>query len=536
MATRASRIALAGSNISSTGEVDADLLDNTDSAAFLSLDGSGRLGIGTSSADAFLTVDSNIGGSSTGTLARFHSSKGESDSTYLQIAATRHGTPSVQRVQLQAFDDDGSTGRTLALNPSGGNVGIGTNTPGYLLHAENTTATGPSYIATSANGQFIMAMGSQNSPGVAQEAFIGTLNDTRFKVKVNNVEKATFTSTGLGIGTTAPSEQLHIFNNSQSWNAYARIRLGTESSSYEGSLGYHRGTTDDADRGLYLSGSGTTKHVNVRYNGSVGIGNNIPAYKLDVGGTTEIQGRFKSSGGTGWTQGAIVIESSDSTSNPGNRGQGVYMYNVPNQRTWYSGTLYNNGNKFGIGYQQAAGLQHIAADNVKAKLVIDGDTGVTIPERVQPVYYEPQIKYQAVTGGFRGGSASANTWYPITNQNLNSYNNSYGDGARGVNFLIKWTSGNVNRGYHHTVSGHIPVLSANSYSGYQNGSYGTSTSGTSASAGLNINISHHTGCPSGHDIQCRLWGDGTNYGSIYLQIKAEAPPNASDCSVSFWKV
>jgi hypothetical protein len=86
MATRASRIALAGSNISSTGEVDADLLDNTDSAAFLSLDGSGRLGIGTSSADAFLTVDSNIGGSSTGTLARFHSSKGESDSTYLQIA------------------------------------------------------------------------------------------------------------------------------------------------------------------------------------------------------------------------------------------------------------------------------------------------------------------------------------------------------------------------------------------------------------------------------------------------------------------
>ena len=57
MATKASRIALAGSNISSTGEVDADLLDNIDSAAFLSLDGSGNLGIGTSSPDVKLHVD-----------------------------------------------------------------------------------------------------------------------------------------------------------------------------------------------------------------------------------------------------------------------------------------------------------------------------------------------------------------------------------------------------------------------------------------------------------------------------------------------
>ena len=291
MATRASRIALAGSNISSTGEVDADLLDNTDSAAFLSLDGSGRLGIGTSSADAFLTVDSNIGGSSTGTLARFHSSKGESDSTYLQIAATRHGTPSVQRVQLQAFDDDGSTGRTLALNPSGGNVGIGTNTPGYLLHAENTTATGPSYIATSANGQFIMAMGSQNSPGVAQEAFIGTLNDTRFKVKVNNVEKATFTSTGLGIGNTDPTIPLTVTANSGANAIAMRARSGDDYSflqfwnnagttlrgqiyNHNGSIGFTTGTDSSGGDDLYISdsnGVGINTTTTGGYNGRLTV-------------------------------------------------------------------------------------------------------------------------------------------------------------------------------------------------------------------------------------------------------------------------
>jgi hypothetical protein len=65
MATKASRIALAGSNISSTGEVDADLLDNIDSAAFLSLDGNGRLGIGTSSPISQLHVNKNVAGHNT---------------------------------------------------------------------------------------------------------------------------------------------------------------------------------------------------------------------------------------------------------------------------------------------------------------------------------------------------------------------------------------------------------------------------------------------------------------------------------------
>ncbi len=118
---------------------------------------SGNVGIGTSSPDAIFTVDTNVAGASTGTIARFHSSKGESDSTFLQIAATRHPTASVQRVQLQAFDDDGSTGRTLALNSSGGNVGIGTNSPNATLtvsqSANNIFAVERTGVA-SGSGQF----------------------------------------------------------------------------------------------------------------------------------------------------------------------------------------------------------------------------------------------------------------------------------------------------------------------------------------------------------------------------------------------
>jgi len=128
----------------------------------LRIDSSGNVGVNTASPDASFTVDTNVGGSSTGTLARFHASKGESDSTFFQIAATRHGTASVQRVQLQAFDDDGSTGRTLSLNGSGGNVGIGTNSPDGPLHvvsgsAGSVTALSGSVVTfeTSGNNNFL---------------------------------------------------------------------------------------------------------------------------------------------------------------------------------------------------------------------------------------------------------------------------------------------------------------------------------------------------------------------------------------------
>jgi len=367
------------------------------SAVYIKSDG--NVGIGTTNPGATLDLRGHI---------RLDSGGSTSRSIYFRnqdTSATGGGQiRSDQHLSLWAGNGGGSPTQYVTIKP-GGNVGIGTtspdgkltvalensNTPAFRLSSPTSSndfaissyndsngtyvALGVNYLFDVSGNDAIMDTNKRSAGIVLDGRGNGRIQFLTANSGIPNIRMTILKDGNVGIGTTTPTEMLHIFNNSQAWNAYARIRLGTENSSYEGSLGYHRGTTDDADRGLYLSGSGTTKHVNVRYNGSVGIGNNIPAYKLDVGGTTEIQGRFKSSGGTGWTQGAIVLESNDSLNNPGNRGQGVYMYNVPNQRTWYSGTLYNNGNKFGIGYQQAAGLQHIAADNVKAKLVIDGDTG-----------------------------------------------------------------------------------------------------------------------------------------------------------------
>jgi hypothetical protein len=131
MATRASRIALAGSNISSTGEVDADLLDNIDSAGFLSLAADGNFFIGTSS-DIAPANGTNLYVSD-GTISRFGLEKTGSDARKFSI--NNGGT------YFSVYDETADAERLRIT--STGRVGIGTTSPSTLLHVDgNTTLDG----------------------------------------------------------------------------------------------------------------------------------------------------------------------------------------------------------------------------------------------------------------------------------------------------------------------------------------------------------------------------------------------------------
>ena len=94
---------------------------------------------------------------------------------------------------------------------AGGNVGIG-GAPSYLVHADASTATDPSYFVASSGSDFVVAMGSQNSPGVAQEAFIGTISNDDLKIKTNNTERIRINGTTghATVGGTYSTAKLNL--------------------------------------------------------------------------------------------------------------------------------------------------------------------------------------------------------------------------------------------------------------------------------------------------------------------------------------
>jgi len=308
--------------------------------------------------------------------------------------------------------------------------------------------------------------------------------------------KVDSTNNRVGIGAAAPTELLHIKNPSNSWNEYARIRIGTETSdSYASEIGFHRGTSSDADRGFFIDGGGAgTQHFKVLHTGKVGIGDaspdtklhvlgnvkvgsaassawaasiqdaggldvvvgsgstgfrvwddnsqstprfivtragNVgigptsPSYKLDVGHVSsgEIQARFKSSGDSGYTQGAIVLESSDSASSPETRGQGVFMFNNGTDKTWYAGTLYSNPSSYGIGVVGGSTLQTSAADDGSSlAFVIDQSRNVGIgnPNPIAKLDLGVSGVSRNTTADvstnayMAGGSSSGGVQYPLT--------------------------------------------------------------------------------------------------------------------------
>ena len=324
-----------------------------------------KLGIGTASPVEALHVDGQViidDASSLATNAVPTTLFINADEPTLGLAV--RGSGSGCSVILGIDDSDGDKfkitqhgtdvgGASHFIMDTSGKIGIGTSSPVNSKLCVQDTFSGTQ--ASSEGIRFISAGDSTRynwienniSPGASLMGFFIDDGSDNTSKRVMTVHR-----NGVGIGLETPNELLHIYNSSQSWDAHATIRMSSESDSYASEIGFHRGTSDDNDRGLFLSGNGSTKHMLVKHDGTI---NFCPTNR-----TFHQFTKFKSNAGLG----SMCIEGYGRVDGSGNilrvtQGQsgnwaGMYVeITLVDSTTSYGG--HGNGTKIVAKYSQQSG-------------------------------------------------------------------------------------------------------------------------------------------------------------------------------------
>ena len=228
-------------------------------------------------------------------LESYHSSTNPSLSSSSGAGLSVNGTSSV-RLNIGTSTDapypswlQASNGAgvafPMALNPSGGAVGIGNTAPQRTLHVSGAgTTTRLTSSTTTSTLEF------ETSGGFA---YVGAKDGPNVYVETNGSERARIDSSGrLGIGTSSPGWLLSLRQDSggtaagtypaieiNNANAVGYAALYLNSSTAQAGIETKR---DTAHLGFYAGGA---ERARFSSSGQLGIGTNSPGYALDVVGT-----------------------------------------------------------------------------------------------------------------------------------------------------------------------------------------------------------------------------------------------------------
>jgi hypothetical protein len=294
-----------------TGFQSTGIDDNATSTA-ITIDSSERVGIGTSSPDENLHIQTSTNTPGTIKLERGTSNVGTgeavgelkfatADISYTGYTSTDE-VAKISAVSPNSFGDrydlafytgistESTPGERLRIT-NNGRVGINTSSPSQDLSISNSGNTALELLSgTSSTGQLLFSDSGYGGIGNIQYSH----SDNSMRFGINTSERMRIDSSGnVGIGTSSPLRALSVVGAS---NAYANFDDISHESFTIGS---------DANGFLIYSEDASAYRFNIDSSGNVGIGTSSPESALDVGsGTiTQREGNVRntiSSSGTGF--------------------------------------------------------------------------------------------------------------------------------------------------------------------------------------------------------------------------------------------
>jgi hypothetical protein len=223
------------------------------------VDNDGNVGIGMATPDATLDVLGNL------KLSRTSLYQADWEAYISHSSPSDYGSlifrPSLATAQLVVVDS--SAVEIACVDASSGNVGIGTNAPTERLDVAGAARMTGFKMPTGAADSYVL---TSDGSGAGTWQAPAAVSDGDWTVSGNDLYSAVAGS--IGIGTTSPTERLHVEGN-----VYVADTLFASAVS--------------SNSPLELQTDGITRvHVD-DVSGNVGIGTSAPAEKLEVDGTVK---------------------------------------------------------------------------------------------------------------------------------------------------------------------------------------------------------------------------------------------------------
>ena len=324
------------------GQIQAFNSGNTVAGAMVLNPSGGNVGVGTTNPTFRLSVQGAAGGNGALDVQNSDFVSGSVGSGfYMATGATSGNTYG----QLQAFQSGNSAVGPLALNPYGGNVGIGTTVPSYTFDIENSDGSGNGAsllrIQTPSSNGATMHLVSTHGPGrdwaIGSNFITGAGEFGIYDYSTGGGARLFITSTGnVGIGTTSPGQLLEV-------NGAAKVdgTLTATATSISGNVAAGTATItgslsagSESISGNTAIGGNAAITGTLTSNGNATVGTTGTPATMTVNGSVTVTGTLSSHGDT--DTGNLTINSGNLTINT--NGNKLIFPDGTQQTTAYTGT------------------------------------------------------------------------------------------------------------------------------------------------------------------------------------------------------